>query len=359
MQPAEVIARLCADPGRGACTDAERRAAVWMADELQARGHAAELETRWVRPQRATGIALAAFVAAAGSLLSVTAALPGLIAAAVAAVCLALDAAGMGNPLLLLTRRRATQHVVVEPPEGGSDPSLVVCARYDAPRRGLVLNDGWRQRLRGGATAWLAGCAALVAAAAAARWHGTDAAWLGAVQLVPTVLLIAAVAAALDVATSEFSPGADSASAAAVACTVYDELAADPPGALVPGLVLLGGDARRPLPAGAVVLEIGPCTNGPPGWRTRHPQLTRAVERAAATLRIPAPKRRPRAVRGAGRRPALRIACLDARGLVARSHQPDDTPDRADHTSADKAIDLALGTVDALDAELRRTVSVA
>jgi hypothetical protein len=207
-------------------------------------------------------------------------------------------------------------------------------------------------------TGWLAACAVAVAAAAAARLDGVDAVWLGALQLVPTVVLIAAVAAALDVATSEVSPGADTASAAAVACTIYDELTNDPPHALVPGLLLLGGGARPRYPAGAVIVDIGPCSGGAPAWRTRHAQLARAVEQAAAALRIPAPPRRPHPVRGAGRRPAVRIACLDGRGLVPRSHQPDDTPEHTDHTAADRAIDLALGTIDALDGDLRRTLAL-
>jgi hypothetical protein len=50
--------------------------------------------------------------------------------------------------------------------------------------------------------------------------------------------------------------------------------------------------------------------------------------------------------------PAIRIACLDERGITPRSHQPDDTADHADPEAATAALDLALGVVDALDAEL-------
>jgi hypothetical protein len=44
---------------------------------------------------------------------------------------------------------------------------------------------------------------------------------------------------------------------------------------------------------------------------------------------------------------------------VPRAHQPDDTPEHADRNAADRAIDLTLGTVDALDARLRRPLSAA
>jgi hypothetical protein len=345
VEPADVIARLCAEPGRGACTDAERRAAVWLRDALPA----ARLEPHWVRPRREIAIALAALIGAAGSLAAVQWPVAGFAAAALAACCLGLDAR---SPLLLLTRRRATQHVVVA--AAGEGIPLELRARYDAPRRGLVLNDRWRARLRGRGAYWLAGCAAVVAATAAARHQDVDAAWLGAIQLVPTVVLIGAVAAALDIATSEFSPGADTASAAAVAIAVYEELTAEPPAALRPSLVLLGGATGRRPAEGAVVIEIGPCTGGTPAWRTRHPQLHAAVTRAAAALGLP-----DRSRAGGGRRPWLRIACLDERGIAARSHQPDDTPEQVDRAAADRAIDLVLGTVDALDPELPQTLSAA
>jgi hypothetical protein len=52
------------------------------------------------------------------------------------------------------------------------------------------------------------------------------------------------------------------------------------------------------------------------------------------------------------RLPAVRIACLDERGVAARSHQPDDTAEAVDLAAADRAVDLALGIADGLAAEL-------
>jgi hypothetical protein len=57
-------------------------------------------------------------------------------------------------------------------------------------------------------------------------------------------------------------------------------------------------------------------------------------------------------VRGARGLPAVRIACLDPRGIAPRSHQRDDTAENADPAAGNAAVDLALGIVDALDAEL-------
>ena len=179
----------------------------------------------------------------------------------------------------------------------------------------------------------------------------------------PTVVLIAALAAALDIALSEFSPGAGPASAAAVAIAVHEELAADP-GGLAAGLLLYGAGASGPHALRAqlrreradrrrtVVLELGPCAAGEPAWRTRHPQLRRAAQLAADALELEPPRRRPRPARGVGRLPAVRIACLDERGIAARSHQPDDVAAAVDDAAADRAVDLALGIADALAAEL-------
>ena len=361
----ETIRRLAAIPGRGGGTDAERRAAAWVERDQRERGHEAWTDTYWVRPGWAWPVALGALLGAGGSLASVAWPLAGLIAAALAAACLALEGAGLTSPLRLLTPRRATQNVVSLPDDAGDAVTVLVCAPYDAPRRGLVLNDRWRAaavRL-GDVRPWLAGCALLIAGGAAARLAGYDPAWIGAVQLVPTVVLIAALAAAADIALSEISPGAGPASAAAVALAVHEELAGDPDGPPA-GLILYGAGASGPRTLRAqlkreradrrhtVVLELGPCAAGVPAWRTRQPQLRAAAERAAEALAIDPAPRRPRPARGARGLPAIRVACLDARGIAARSHQPDDTAEAVDLAAADRAVDLALGIADALAAEL-------
>jgi hypothetical protein len=58
--------------------------------------------------------------------------------------------------------------------------ALVVAAAYDAPRRGLLLNDRWRRWWRRAPRWTLAACGAVVSAAAAARVAGTEGVGLGA-----------------------------------------------------------------------------------------------------------------------------------------------------------------------------------
>jgi hypothetical protein len=134
---------------------------------------------------------------------------------------------------------------------GADDPEVLVAAAYDAPRRGLVLNDRWHARLRRVPYGALAACGAAVTAAAAARTAGIDAAWLGAAQLLPTLVLLAALAAAIDVALSEHTPGAnDNASGVAVAIAPRAHRPDDVPehvdvGAMEAALAFTLEDAQR------------------------------------------------------------------------------------------------------------------
>jgi hypothetical protein len=147
----------------------------------------------------------------------------------------------------------------------------------------------------------------------------------------------------------------------AVAIQLLDELAHQPPQRLRPALLLAGAGhavpraAQRYLRAerlGArrvVLLELGPCGAGAPAWAARHAQVRAAAERAAAALGLAGGPPPPHP---ATRVPAIRIACVDARGISPRAHQEDDTSDRVDDAAMSAALDLALGVVDALDAQL-------
>jgi len=313
-----------------------------------------------VRPRRAAVLALGCLLTVIGSLLSTAAAIAGLVAAAIGAASLAAEAAGRLGPIRALFPRRATQHVLTGVPDEGV--VLLITAPYDAPPRGLVLNDRWRAPLRRVPRWTLAACALVVVAAAVARTAGHEPGWLGAVQLVPTIVLLVAVAAAVDVALSESSPGAnDNASGVAVAVRLLEELDREPPHHLTPALLLTGAGHVVPRAVArhlrsehltadrVVVIELGPCGAGRPAWAARHAQVREAAERATGALELP-PGERPR--HAAVRVPAIRIACLDERGISPRAHQPDDTADRVDDAAMDAALDLALGVVDALDAQL-------
>ena len=300
---------------RGACTDAERRAAGWLHDQLRAAGHEAWVETHWVRPQWALSLALHATAGIVASVLALTAPVAAAIVAAVAALSLALEARGRSGPLRWILPRRATQNVLTVPDEQAApDVTLLICARYDAPRGGLVTRDGPRRlaaRLRRraggrapGPRAWVALALLAVAACAGLRALGLEGLWLGLAQFVPTAVLLGALAAAGDIAVSPVSPGAgDNATGVGVALALHAELTRNPPAALGPALLLYGaGDGG----AGAVrahlrrerldrtrvvVLELGPCGAGTPAYAAAHPQLRAVCETAGGAARAPAARR--------------------------------------------------------------------
>ena len=300
--------------GRGACTDAERRAALWLHDELRARDHEAWVETHWVRPQWALALALGALLSVAGSLVATAAAVPGLVLAVL----------GAATMVVRPFPRRATQHVLTGLPEDGV--VLAIAAAYDVPRRGLV-----DQRILRGPGPLI--CALLVTAATDARVAGFDPGWLGVVQLVPTIALMIVVAAALDVALSSWAEG--DAAAAAVAVTLFDELSREAPRALRPALLLIGAGDALPRAAarrlrreglGAERVMLLQLVDGRPFWSARHSQVRAAAERALGALGLDTPQRRMPPTR----LPTIRLGCGDR----------------------DATLDLALGVVDALDAEL-------
>ena len=264
---AEGLARFEA---RGPCTDAERRAAAWLHDELRDAGHEAWVETHWVRPQWALSIALHATIGVVASLVAVSAPLPGLIAAALAAVSMALEGVGLPGLLRLAFPRRATQNVLTVPEEGDG-VTLLVAAPYAAPRGGLG------RRLIEGRQLWVAGALVLVAVCAGLRALDLDGLWLGLLQFVPTIALLLALAAAGDAAVADYSPGGEAPPAVAVA--LHDELRRNPPDRLSPALLLHGAlraHLRREKPdrRTTVLLELGPGS----GYASSHPKLRAAAQ---------------------------------------------------------------------------------
>jgi hypothetical protein len=372
---------LCRFEDRGPCSDSERRAAGWLHDDLRANGHEAWVETHWVRPQWALSLALHATVGVVSSVLALSAPFPAAIAAALAALSMAVEAAGRTGPLRRPLPRRATQNVLTVPDEeAGRDVTLLICARYDAPRGGLVTRDGprrlaarLRRRLGGrglGPRAWIALALAAVALCAGLRALGVEGFLLGLGQFVPTIALLCALAAAGDIVVSPVSPGAgDNAAGVGAAVALHQELTRNPPEALNPALLLFGAGEGGPPAVRAhlrrerldrarvVVLELGPCGAGTPVYATAHPQLRAACEHAADALGgARTPLRRSSAAAAArGRRlPAAWVGALDADGIAPRSRQPSDTLEHLDPAAGEAVLDFALACVDALDAELAR-----
>jgi hypothetical protein len=397
MEAMEIVRALVGFTRRGPCTDAERRAALWLARSLRDSGREAELDPLWVRPQWAWVYALHALLAVVGSVLLVGVPVAGLAVLAVTLVSLWLDLAARLPVLRLLMRRRATQNVrAPAPPRARERPPtavrLIVTAHYDAGRSGLVYRDGLRRAaarvFRGHAPSPLTvllGAVAVLTAVAALRVAGAAETPLRVVQLVASVVILFALALLLDVALSQPVPGANAdASAAAVALALTAALDRDPPTHLAVDLVLAGAGEgpslgmraqtrrmrrRRLKREDAVVLELRPCGRGRPRYWTRdglglplrlHPRLVELAGRVAEEERhLGAERHRGASCSGAyvaraAGYPAIAIGCLDADGLAPGAHQYTDEPEALDPGAMAAALELCLGLVDRLDADVGR-----
>jgi hypothetical protein len=361
MPATETIERLKGLRRRPACSDAERRAAVRLHDDLRSRGHEAWVETYWVRPQWAASLLLHATLGVAASLAATAAPYPALGVALATALSYGLEIGGHGGLLKLLFYRRATQVVVVEPPQP-EKIALIVTARTDSPRGGLVFRlRRLGAKLGRGPTptvlAWVVLALFGVAVAAAARAAGAEGPAVGAPQFVPTVLLLLAAAAALDAALSGFAPSKADDEALAVAVEIHDELVRNPPAHLSPALLLAGAGTvfpfgfrahvrrERPRPESTVVLELRPTGPGSPAYSARagvfyagrlHHQIAAACEWTKAEL--PDLGVRPGALRGPS---ATQIA--RARGLPAVGVRDGER---------EATLRFCLAMVDVLDADL-------
>jgi Peptidase family M28 len=399
MRPVETAAQLSTFERRGAGTDAERRAAAWLAGELRAARREASLETFWCRPNWPLAHAWHCLLAIAGSLVMVSHAVVGGALVLAALLFILGDWLTGRSPGRRLTRERASQNVVsplAAPPTAASPVAsddrvtLIVTANYDAGRTGLIYRERLRAttarlkrvagggRLTPGWLGWVVIELVWLIVVAVLRRGGAAGTPIGIAQLIPTAALVIELAGLLELAGAPFGPAAgDNGSGTAVALALVRALDAAPPRRLRVQLVLQGGGdgamvgLRRHLRAhrkqltrrNTIVLGIGPAGAGRPAWWISDGSLV--------PLRYPARLRRlAHAIAGpagAGRRgrgvtpafparvagiPALAIGCLDDRGLAPRSHQRTDAPDVLDPAAADALLEFALTLVDAIDADL-------
>jgi hypothetical protein len=396
MAGLETIRGLTQFERRAAGSDAERRAANWLRDQLQARGRTATIEPFWHRPNWALAHAWHVGLGLAGSLIAVGEARVGGGLILVALISIFADAL-LGYSLgRRLTPEHASQNVVSEPPESQHSKRvrLIITANYDAGRTGLVFRDRPRsgaarlsQRSRGISPGWLGWITiALIwlEVTAIIRLGGAGGTGIGLAQLLPTVGLVLTLAALVDVASAEFSPAAgDNASGVAVAIALTRALDAAAPRNAHVELVLQGGSdgaaiglrhylrARKQerRPTNAVVLGIAPCPQGDIHWWTSDGPLVplrffAQLKQHAALLAEQEPELHLRPHHGRGtspalaarikRFPAITIGALDERGLPPHSHQMSDTADTIDESTLDRAVEAALLLVDKIDAGLGR-----
>jgi len=390
------VSRLAAFNGRGAGTDAERRAALWLRSELEAERRPAQLEPFWSRPNWALAHAWHVALGLAGSLVSVSSPRIGGALVLIAMLSVIADACFGISPGRRLTPERASQNVVSRVREDETRVRLIVTANYDAGRMGLVYRAGpraavaWLRRSVGGAASpgwlgWLVLALAWVLVTTILRLGGARGTAVGIVQLIPTGVLVVALALLLDLATAGYGPAAgDNASGVAVTLALVRALEVAPPRRLAVEVVLQGaGDGtmlglrmhlrarRRELRADdVVVIGIAPCGAGQPRWWVsdgtlvprrylrRLTELCDAIARSESHLGGEAYRGRgvtpawPARARGL---PSIAIGCLDRGGLVPHAHQPADTPDTVDPAATDATLELALALVDAIDADLART----
>jgi hypothetical protein len=394
---AEIAGSLTSFADRGVGTDSERRAAVWLAEEIRRPGvRQAELHTFWCRPNWAMAQAWHAGLGLAGSLVSVASPQAGAAVLLVALLCVLADATFAVSPGRRLTPEHASQNVVspATPRRAGELPRirLILTANLDAGRQGLVYRAGLRRpcaRLRRatggrapGWAAWLALALVWALVTALLRANGTHETAVKIAQLVPTVGLVIALALLLELAASMWSPAAgDNASGVAVAIVLSRALDALPPANLAVELVLSGaGDGqdlglrkylrahrRSYRPADTVVLGIGPCGAGSPVWLRSDGSLiplsyASALQRLCRQTALQDPELSLRELRARGTSPAqaarqsglpaIVLAARDGEGLIPRSHQADDTAEALAPETMELTLRAGLELVDAIDAYL-------
>ena len=222
MDAIREIAGLTAHRGRAAGTDAERRAAVYLRDRLEALGRPAELQTAHVRPRFGLTHAIHALLAIFGSVVAAANAPVGAAIVLVAAVSTFLDAAGLLHLVRRLTGRRVSQNVESRIDEG-KPGTLVLVAHYDAAREA----PSFRLATRVLRDPWLAMLIAMLAVLVCIGLRALDVEGtaLTAAQFVPTVFLILMVPPLADIELSGAGAGAaDNAAGTAVVLRLAEEL---------------------------------------------------------------------------------------------------------------------------------------
>jgi hypothetical protein len=417
MSATQTAAQLTEFARRGAGTNSERLAAAWLRDEAESGRREATIETFWCRPNWALAHSWHLLLGIAGSLVMVSNPRLGGALVLVGLISILADWLTGRSPGRRLTPEHASQNVVSHPPpaapsaappraaqDGAADPHaraderlhLIVTANYDAGRAGLVHRSWLRRatelprRLAGdgrfipGWLGWIAIAHVWLLAVAIVRLGGseTKSSAVGALQLIPTVVLVLALALLLESAAADFGPAAaDNASGTAVALGLIRTLDTAPPRRLAVELVLQGaGDgqmiglarhlrARRKelTRANTIVLGIGPVGAGQPHWWTGdgplvplryHPRL----RDVAARLADPATGLDARPHRGRGTAPALparfrglpaiNLGSLDVQGFAVGSHTAQDAAETLDPGAIDELLQFALILVEAIDSDL-------
>ena len=386
---------------RGPGSNAERRAARWLADELEQAGLQTRTDPFWCRPNWALAHAWHVALGVVGSLISVGSPRVGGAVILVALLSLVIDDLTGYSLGRRLTPERASQNVIASRDPYRTDETndprvrLIITANYDAGRTGMIYRDWLRKpaarinQATGGRLpgwlAWIAISLIWLLVTAVLRLEGSKGTSVGALQFIPTVVLVLALALLLEQGTAGFGPAAnDNASGVAASITLARALHATPPCNLAPELVLAGagegGGAglRRYLrrrsnslkATNTVVIGFAPSGTGDPRWWVSDGTLVplryfAQLQTLVAQIADDDPELGVRPHRGRGmtpaflaraaRLPAIALGALDGNALAARAHQKTDTIDNVDPRTLDSLVELGLVLADAVDGYVGRT----
>ncbi|MQA76369.1 MAG: M28 family peptidase [Solirubrobacterales bacterium] len=394
----ETIRELCSFEGRLAGTDAERRAANRLAERLAELGRRVDVEPIYAHPQVGLIVALHCLLGLAGSLLAVAEPAIGFALALIAATSAYLDLNTRLYLLRLLFFRRVSQNVVSPPRRPAGKARLVLSAHYDAGRTGAIFAPR-RVRLAGRLGARLPfsiaplrlvfwSLAALLPLLGA-RMAGVDSNVISLLQLAPTLILLVATFAAIELELSPIAPGAnDNASGVATVLSLAEDLRAQQPVNLDVWIVLSG--------AGECLMEgmraflrghRGELADGPTYFlcvdavgdgelryatgeglavtyrlRSRLTELCEAIgegRRGEAGRPAATPLSHGLATdafaAAVRRHPATAITCLDPGAAIPpRVHTMDDAPDHIDVAAVDRAHGFTLELIGWLDRDAAR-----
>jgi hypothetical protein len=397
----EVIDELCSFEGRRAGTDAERRAANWLAARLRETGHRIDVEPTYVHPQYGLVHALHCAIGFAGSLVAIVQPAVGFALVLVAAASMYLDLNGRFYLARRLFFRRASQNVVARGRNPHAPARVFITAHYDSARGGAAFDpkrvarvSGLSRRLPFPVAPFrvLFWSLAVLLPILGLRMAGVDSNLVSLLQLIPTLVLLVGAFLLTDIELSDVVPGAnDNASGVATALSLAAELNTNPPQNLDVWILLTGAEECQmegmrsfvrshrksidrestyfivldALGAGNVRYETGEGLAVSYDLDRRLAELCDAVAEADrengnrfdarpwrsgfATDALPARMAKLR---------ATAITCVaDGSILPAHYHRPEDVPKRIDRKALERAHDFALELLRALDRDVGRRAS--
>jgi hypothetical protein len=249
-------------------SDAERRSALRLAADLEARGHRVQVDPVSVRMSPGVDTVIHVVLALGSGVLGLFAPLAG------AAICLAVSFSffsgrSLGFPLLgRLVPKRATQNVLSpEPGPAWVGLDVVICAGYDTNRPypfQRFLERFWSGRLTIDRIAFWGGMIPLFAVLML-RVTGVEGTAIGVFQLLVSVVLLGVLAAEADrrLVIERTDPAIDP-QAARGAIEVLEELTAEGGGGPAVGIALFGAESAASAGATAFLSEISADREGRP-----------------------------------------------------------------------------------------------